>query len=68
MIAVELKDRDTKFTWEIAGIYRAPNEDRQVIERLASRTDSLGHSVKCSIIEGHLNLPYADWNGKTERN
>ena len=26
MIAVEVKGRDTKFTWEIVGIYRAPNE------------------------------------------
>jgi hypothetical protein len=27
MIAIELKLRDTKFTWEIVGIYRAPNVD-----------------------------------------
>ena len=33
MIAVEVKDRDTKFSWEIVGIYRAPNEDMRVIER-----------------------------------
>jgi hypothetical protein len=23
----EVKDRNAKFTWEIIGIYRAPNED-----------------------------------------
>jgi hypothetical protein len=27
MIAVEVKGRDPKFTWEIVGIYRAPYED-----------------------------------------
>jgi hypothetical protein len=30
MIAVEVKGRDPKFTWEVVGIYRAPNEDMQV--------------------------------------
>jgi hypothetical protein len=34
MIAVEVKGRDTKFTWEIVGIYTAPNEDMRDIERL----------------------------------
>jgi hypothetical protein len=29
------KGRDPKFsTWEVVGIYRAPNEDKRVIERL----------------------------------
>jgi hypothetical protein len=28
MIAVEVKGRDPKITWEIAGIYRAPNDMR----------------------------------------
>jgi hypothetical protein len=27
MIAVEVKRKDPKYTWEIVGIYRAPNED-----------------------------------------
>ncbi|KDR16512.1 hypothetical protein L798_09946 [Zootermopsis nevadensis] len=27
MLAVEAKGRDPKFTWDIIGIYRAPNED-----------------------------------------
>jgi hypothetical protein len=27
MIAVELELRDTKFSWEIVGIYRFPNAD-----------------------------------------
>jgi hypothetical protein len=46
MIAVEVRGRNTKFTWEITGIYRAPNEDMRVKERLATRTDSLGKSKK----------------------
>ena len=27
MIAIEVKGRDPKLTWEIVGIYRAPNKD-----------------------------------------
>jgi hypothetical protein len=27
MIAVEVNGRDAKFTWEIIGTYRAPNEE-----------------------------------------
>jgi hypothetical protein len=37
IIAVEVKDRDTKFTWEFVGIYKAPNENMRVIERLVAR-------------------------------
>ena len=66
MIAVEVKGRDPKFTWEIVGIYRAPNEDMRVIERLAARTGYMGNSMKHSIIGGDLNLPYAHWNGNAE--
>jgi hypothetical protein len=32
MIAIVVKGRDPKFTWEFVGIYRAPNEDLRVIE------------------------------------
>jgi hypothetical protein len=46
MIAVEVKGRDPKFTWEIVGIYRAPNEDVRVIERLVARTEYIGNSTK----------------------
>ena len=31
MIAVEVKGMDPKYTWEIIGIYRAPNEDMLAI-------------------------------------
>ena len=27
MVAVKVKGRNPKFTWEVVGIYRAPNED-----------------------------------------
>jgi hypothetical protein len=60
MIAVEVQGKDPKFTWEIIGIYRAPNEDMRFIEGLAARTDYLGKSTTRSIIEGDLNLPSAD--------
>jgi hypothetical protein len=64
MIEVEVKGRDPKFTWENLGIYRAPNDNMRVMERLAARTAYTGHSTKRSINGGDLNLPYVDWNGK----
>jgi hypothetical protein len=42
MRGVEVKGRDDKFTWEIVGIHRAPNEDMRVIERPTTQTDALG--------------------------
>ena len=68
MIAVEVKGRDPKFTWEIVGTYRAPNEDMRVIERLAARSGCAGNSTKRSVIGSDLNLPYADWNGNAGGN
>jgi hypothetical protein len=56
MLTVEVKGRGPKFAWEITGIYRAPNEDMRVTERLAAQTDYLGNSAKHSITGG-------DWNG-----
>jgi hypothetical protein len=38
MIAVEVKGIDPKYTWEIIGIYRAPNQDMSAIEKLAAHT------------------------------
>jgi hypothetical protein len=67
MIAVEVKGRNPKYTWEVVGIHRAPN-DMRFLERLAARTGYTGNSRKRSIIEGDLNLPHADWNGNTGRN
>jgi hypothetical protein len=63
MIAVEVKGRDLKFTWEVVGIYRAPIED---VRDMAARIDYLGNSTKRSIVGADLNLPYADWNGNAE--
>ena len=44
-ITVEVKGIDPKYTWEIARIYRAPNEDIRFIEKLAVRTGFLGNSM-----------------------
>jgi len=52
MISVEVKCKDPKFTWEIVGIYRAPNEDMRVIERLAIRTGYTRNSTKRRINGG----------------
>jgi hypothetical protein len=38
MIAVEVKGMDPKYTWEIIGAYRVPNEDMLANERLVTRT------------------------------
>jgi hypothetical protein len=63
MLAVEVKGRNLKFTWEVAGMYRAPKEDMRAIETLAAQTGYTGNSTKRSIIGGDLNILYADWNG-----
>ena len=63
---MEVKGSDPKCTWEIIGIYRAPNEDIRVIEKLAARTGFLGNSTKRSIIGGDLNLPQVDWKEVAE--
>lgn len=68
MIAVEIKGRNPKTTWEVVGIYRAPNEDMRVLERLAARTGSTRICTKRSIIGGDLNLPYAEWKGNAGGN
>ena len=67
MIAVEVKGMDAKYTWEIIGIYRAPNEDMLAIERLAARTLPTRNLTKRSIIGGDLNLPQAEWKGDAEK-
>jgi hypothetical protein len=57
MIAVEVKGTDPKYSWEIIGIYRAPNEDMLTIERLVARTQLTRDARRRSIIGGDLNLP-----------
>jgi hypothetical protein len=66
MIAVEVKGTNPKYTWEIIGIYRTPNEDMLAIQRLAARTLPTRDLTKRSIIGGNLNLPKAVWNGDVE--
>jgi hypothetical protein len=39
------------------GIYRAPNEDMWVLERLAAQTGYAGNSTMHSFIGGDLNYP-----------
>jgi exonuclease III len=68
IIAVEINSRNKKFKQEIIGVYRAPNDDVRVIERLVDRTNNTINSYKRSIICGDLNVPRVDWNGKTEGN
>jgi hypothetical protein len=38
IIAIEVKGIDPNYSWEIIGIYRAPNEDMLAIERLVCRS------------------------------
>jgi len=67
MISEEVKGRDPKITREIVGIYRAPNEDMRLLEKLADWTGYMGRTTKRSIIRGDLNILYVDWNGHTEK-
>ena len=67
MIAVEVKGMDPKYTWEIIGIYRAPNEGMLAIERLTARSLPTRNSTKRSIIGGDLNLLQAEWKGNAEK-
>jgi hypothetical protein len=66
-IAAVVKGRDPKITWEIVGVYRAPNEDMRLLEKMADRTGYMGRITKRSIIAGDLNLPYVDWNVHAEK-
>ena len=68
ILAVEINSRNHKYTWDIVGLYRAPNDDMQVLERLITRTFCARNPGKCSIIAGDLNLPRMDWNGNAEGN
>jgi hypothetical protein len=54
MIAVEVNGRDPKNTWETVGIYKAPNEDMQLLEKLADQTGYMGRTMKHSIIGDDL--------------
>jgi hypothetical protein len=68
MKAVEVKDGNPKFSWEVVGVYRSPNEDMRIIETSADQTGFSGKSTKRSIVGGDLNLPNADWNGNAVGN
>jgi len=48
------------YTWEIIGIYGAPNEDMLATERLAARTLPTRNLTKRSIVGGELNLRQED--------
>ena len=65
---VEINSRNHKFTWDIVGLYRAPNDDMQVMDRLVACAGCARNNEKHSIIGGDLNLPRVDWNGNAEGN
>ena len=50
MIAVGIKSRNQKLTWDIVGMYRAPNEHTRVLERPVARTGGTSITAKRSII------------------
>jgi len=66
MTAVEVRGMGPKITWEIVGIYRAPNEYMRLLEKLVDGAGYMGRTTKRSIIGGDLNLSYANWNGHAE--
>ena len=67
MIVIEVIGRNPKYTWEFEGIYRTPNVDTPLLEKLADQTGYMGRTTKRSIIVGDLTLPYADWNVHAEK-
>jgi hypothetical protein len=67
IISVEVKRMDPKYSREITGNYRAPNEDMWAIGRLVARTQFTRDAAKRIIIGGDLNLPQADWHGDAEK-
>ena len=67
MIAVEVKGKDPKYTWEIIRIYRAPNEVMLATERLAARTLLTQNLTKRRSVDGDLDLYQADWKGDAEK-
>ena len=66
MLALEIKSSNQTLTWEIIGIYRAPNEHCRVLERLVARTGCTSNSAKRCIIGGDLNLPQLEWKWKAD--
>ena len=67
MISFELKGKVANSTWEIIGIYRAPNDDMLVIERSAARNLPTWNLTKRGIIGRDLNLNQAVWKGDSEK-
>ena len=67
MIAVEVKGRDPKNYVRNCKHLQSTKKDMRVLEKLADRTGYMGSTMKCSIIGGDLNLPYADWKGHAEK-
>jgi hypothetical protein len=67
MIAVEVKGMDSKYTWEIIGMYTAPNDHMLAIERSAALNLPRRNITKRSIIGGYLNLLQAVWKGDAEK-
>ena len=68
IIAIEIKGKNPRSTWEIIGGYRAPNEDMRAIEKLVAWTGDGRNVKKRSIIGGDLNLPNVDWRGNVGGN
>jgi hypothetical protein len=57
MIAAKVNGRDPKNAWEIVGIYRSPNKDVQLLEKLARWTGYMGRTMQRRIIREDLKLP-----------
>jgi len=58
---------DRIYTWEIIGIYKAPNGFMLAIEGLTARTLLTRSLTERSIIGGDLNLLQANWKGDAEK-
>ena len=67
MLAVEVKGRNTKFTWEMTEMYKNSKRGHARCRKISSPNWLYRKSTK-NIIGGDLNLPYAHWNGNSGGN
>ena len=63
MTVVEVNGMDAKYTLEITGIYRAPNDDMLAIDISTASTLLMRNLTKRSFIIGDLNFLLDVWEG-----
>ena len=68
MIAVEIKGRNPKSTWEVVGIYKSSKRGQACFRQTSSANSLYRELYRTQHYWGDLNLPYVDWNGNAGGN